>query len=135
MALAQYEIIVKRLGHKGKLIFSHGDIAVDTTCWWDPKVVVEANPDGYVCYVTRMNTKKDSVTKEKRPGIWFGKGVKYAHGTKSSNGIFIHEGTNADWSDGCIVAARNEVMKIWNAIHPQGDSTVLVKVTDEKAGA
>jgi hypothetical protein len=26
-------------------------------------------------------------------------------------------------------------MKIWNAIHPQGDSTVLVKVTDEKAGA
>lgn len=133
--MAHFEIVVKRSGHKGKMTFSHGDISVNTTCWWDPKVVIDAKPEGYPCYVTRMHTKKDSKTGEKRPGIWFGKGVKYAHGTKSSNGIFIHEGTNADWSDGCIVAARNEVMKIWNAIHPQGDSTVLVKVTDEKAGA
>jgi len=74
------------------------------------------------------------VTHEKRPGIWLGKNVKYAHGTKSSNEIFIHEGNNVSWSDGCIVAKRGEVMKIWNAINPKEQPNVLVKVIDEGAG-
>ena len=59
----------------------------------------------------------------------------YANGTKSSNEIFIHGGSNASWSDGCIVANRGEVLKIWNTIHPKENANVLVKVIDEDAGA
>jgi hypothetical protein len=115
--------------------FSHGDVSVSTPCWWDLEVEIDAKSDGYVSYATRLAHKNDSVTGEKRPGIWLGKGVKYAHGTKSSNEIFIHEGNNAGWSDGCIVANRGEVLKIWTAINPKESANVLVKVTDEDAGA
>jgi len=129
--MATFEIIVRRRGKKGLLTFSHGDIAVSTTCWWDPQVKIEPNSDGYVAYATRMHTKKDSVTGDKRPGIWLGKDVKYARGTKKSNAIFIHEGKNAAWSDGCIVAVRADVMRMWNAITPKGQPNVLVKVFDD----
>jgi hypothetical protein len=129
--MATYEIIVKRSGHSGTLTFSQGDVSVSTTCWWDLDVEIDAKSDGYLSYATRLAHKKDSVTGEKRPGIWLGKNVKYAHGTKSSNEIFIHEGNDASWSDGCIVAKRGEVLKIWNAINPKETATVLIKVTDE----
>jgi hypothetical protein len=39
--------------------------------------VIDANGLGYVGYATHMAGKLDSVTKEKRPAIWLGKGVKY----------------------------------------------------------
>src|SRR5262245_1225813 len=133
--MASYEIVVKRSGTSGTLSFSAGDVSVETTCWWDPAVVIDANADGYLSYATRMSTKKDSQTGENRPGIWLGKGVKYSHGTKKSNAIFIHEGTSAAWSDGCIVANRSEVLKIWNAISPKDNANVLVKVTDVATGA
>ena len=132
--MADFEIVVKRSGHSGTMTFAHGDVSVSTTCWWDLKVEIDAKSDGYVAYATRLAHKKDSVTHEKRPGIWLGKNVKYAHGTKSSNEIFIHEGNNVSWSDGCIVAKRGEVMKIWNAINPKEQPNVLVKVIDEAAG-
>ena len=125
-----YEINVTRSGDSGTLTFSHGGISVSTTCWWDPNVVIEASSAGYTAYATRMANKKDSVTKEKRPGIWLGKGIKYSNGTKKSNGIFIHEGKNSSWSDGCIVILRDEMMKIWTSIHPKETANVLVKVID-----
>src|SRR5215813_1372324 len=130
-----FEIVVKRSGHSGTMTFTSGDVSVSTTCWWDLKVKIEAKSEGYTAYATRLANKKDSVTHEKRPGIWLGKHVKYAHGTKSSNEIFIHEGTSAAWSDGCIVAKRSEVLKIWDAINPKEQANVLVKVIDEDAGA
>jgi hypothetical protein len=126
-----YEVIIKRGKNKGTLFFHSAGVTVDTTCWWDPKVKIDAAPDGYLCWKTRMNTKKDSVTKEKRPGIWFGKDIKYAKGTRKSNAIFLHEGKNAYWSDGCIVCDRTEFMKMWDAIGPNTQPHVLVKVTDE----
>lgn len=130
--MAQYEITVRRMSKKGRLSFAHGEIKVDTTCWWDPKVVIDARPEGYPCHATRMASKTDSVTREKRPGIWFGKNVKYDRGTKTSNGIFIHEGRNTTWSDGCIVCERDQFMKIWNTIPPSATPNVLVKVIDER---
>ena len=133
--MADFEITVKRNGHSGTMTFASGDLSVSTRCWWDLKVEIDAKSDGYVCYATRLANKRDSETGEKRPGIWFGKNVKYAHGTKSSNEIFIHEGSDASWSDGCIVAKRGEVMKIWNAINPKERPNVLVKVIDEDAKA
>src|SRR4051794_3737858 len=126
--MADFEITVTRSGDSGTLEFQYGTVAVKTTCWWDPEVVIDANADGYVAYATQMPNKVNTATgKKPRPGIWLGKGIKYAYGTKSSNGIFIHEGKNAGWSDGCIVADRGEVMKIWNTISPKEAANVLVK--------
>ncbi|HET9902493.1 MAG TPA: hypothetical protein VFQ27_02185 [Xanthobacteraceae bacterium] len=132
--MASYEINVIRYGKSGWLIFNSGDVSVFTTCWWDPNVVIDENSDGYVAYATHMANKNDSVTHEKRPAIWLGKGVKYANGSRRSNGIFIHEGKNSGWSDGCIVAERAEVLKIWNAIVPKETDNVLVKVVDGLVG-
>src|SRR5690606_13165419 len=100
----------------------HGDVQVNTECVWDPKVVVVAGT--YTGYATTMATKK-------RPGIWFGKGVPIAHRTRKSNDIFIHEGKDVSWSDGCIVAAKSEVLKIWNAISPKEQPNVTIEITDE----
>src|ERR1044072_9274830 len=109
--MADYEITVTRTGHVGTLSFTHGEISVNTKCWWDPEAKIDAKPEGYLCWATHMSTKKDSVTHDKRPGIWFGKGVKYAHGTKWSDEIFIHEGKDASWSDRCIVANRELLLQ------------------------
>jgi hypothetical protein len=121
--MAAYEIVVTRTGKLGRLKFEADGVTVDTDCWWDPEVVIDANPDGYVGWATMMATKK-------RQAIWLGKGVKYNKGKGTSDAIFIHEGNNAAWSDGCIVAHKAEVLKIWNAIVPQKTSNVLVKVLD-----
>lgn len=121
--MAEYEILVTRSGKSGRLKFEANGVSVDIECWWDPAVVIDANPDGYVGCATIMATKK-------RQAIWLGKGVKYNKGKGKSDAIFIHEGNSAAWSDGCIVAHKAEVLKIWNAIVPQKTSNVLVKVVD-----
>jgi hypothetical protein len=132
MALT-YEIVVRRSSASGTLTFSHGDTSVSTTCWWDPGVVIDASAEGYLSYATRMATKTDSVTQQRRPGIWLGRGVKWSNGTRTSNQIFIHEGRNASWSDGCIVIRRDDMMTMWNAISPKERANVRVKVIDESA--
>ncbi len=126
-----YEVVIKRGKEKGTLHFHSAGVTVETTCWWDPKVMIDAAPDGYLSWKTNMATKKDSVTGKPRPGIWLGKGIKYAKGTKTSGAIFLHEGKNAAWSDGCIVCDRTEFLKMWNAISPNSQPHVLVKVSDE----
>jgi hypothetical protein len=131
--MADYEIVVTRTGKTGRLTFSANEVSVDAICWWDPEVVIDANPNGYAAWATYMATKKDSETHKPRPAIWLGNAVPYANGKKKSNAIFIHEGRNATWSDGCIVADRAEVLKIWNAIVPQKTANILVKVTDSGA--
>jgi len=123
-----YEINVVRGKRKGRVTFTSGDVSVDTDCWWDPKVVVVAGT--YTGYATHMANKKNS-RGNKREAIWFGKEVPIANRTRKANDIFIHMGTNADWSDGCIVAAENEVLKIWNAISPKERANVTINVSDE----
>lgn len=125
-----FEINVVRHGKKGRLTFTHGDVAVDTDCWWDPDVVVVAGT--YAGYATRMATKADGKT-GKREAIWLGKHVPVDRGTRTANDIFIHKGRNASWSDGCIVAAENEVLKIWNAVSPKEQPNVTVVIADKPA--
>lgn len=114
----------------GTLKFKSGSVKVDTTCWWDKTVTVDAGT--YTGYATHMAKKKDSVTKKKRPGIWFGKNIPVNGNSRKSSDIFIHEGNNAAWSDGCIVAVRSEVLKIWNAISPKEKANVTINVSDKK---
>jgi hypothetical protein len=122
-----FEINVVRGKSKGRLTFTQGDVSVDTDCWWDPKVVVVAGT--YTGYATHMANKLNS-RRTKREAIWLGKDAPIAHRTRKANDIFIHMGTSAEWSDGCIVAAENEVLKIWNAINPKEQGNVTVNVSD-----
>lgn len=124
-----YEIKVRRAGSKGRLTFSLGDINVDAPCWWDPDVKIGAGT--YTGYATRMATKTDGSDGGKRQAIWLGKDVPYGHGTRSSDAIFIHKGTSAAWSDGCIVAPEDQVVKIWLAINPKDQANVTIEVVDE----
>ncbi len=124
-----YEIKITRGKGKGRLVFSHGDVKVDTDCWWDPEVKVGAGT--YDGYATRMATKTDGSDGGKRQAIWLGKDVPHTHGTKTSDAIFIHKGTSPSWSDGCIVAPEDQVMKIWLAINPKEQPNVTIEVTDE----
>ena len=125
-----YTIKVKRNEKKGKVIYNNGTVSVDTTCWWDPAVKIDAGTYSG-CYATRLANKNDGYDGGKREGIWFGKGVKYNNGTGTADQIFIHKGTSASWSDGCIVIAENELIKIWNSINPKDTPNVTVEVTDE----
>jgi hypothetical protein len=40
-------------------------------------------------------------------------------------------GTNAEWSDGCIVIVESEIKKIYNDILPKDGKNITVNVTDE----
>lgn len=124
-----YTINVKRKEKTGRLTFKHGNISVDTTCWWDPEVKVD--PGEYTGYATRMASKNDGHDGGKREGIWFGTGVPVNKGTRTSNGIFIHKGTSAAWSDGCIVIVESAVIKIWNAITPKEQPNVSIVIEDQ----
>jgi hypothetical protein len=123
---SSYTISVDRTGpDTGRLKFASGAVTVDTTCWWDPEVTIAAaNYAG--CSKTRMDSKTDSVTGEKRPGIYLPQAVVPGNGQHT---IFIHEGRDASWSDGCIVIDRAEMLKLWTAITPMDGRNVTVNVT------
>jgi hypothetical protein len=115
--------IEKREPNTGLLAFVSGGIHVNCTCWYKHTTPIERGIT-YTGAATRMTTKSDSVTGERRPGIFlkeFGK-----------RGIFIHEGEDVSWSDNCIVLPREEMMKIWDHIVMQKDGEkflITVNVT------
>ena len=140
-----YEIKVVRGENQGTLSFSSGSISVNTPCWWDPAVKVVAGT--YSGYATWMADKIDAGSppdnkpcpwknnQKRRIGIYLGKGVPVVNRTRHSDDIFIHKGTDAGWSDGCIVADSGEVLKIWGAITPKDSMNITVIVEDQKPAA
>lgn len=127
VAVERFHITVTRLRRdEGRLDFSGGGIEVSTTCWWNPDRRIAART--YLeCSKTRMATRTDSVTGERRPGIFLPTAVAPDTGQST---IFIHEGKNASWSDGCIVINRDEMMRLWNAISPEDARNVTIEVRD-----
>ncbi|MCP4385543.1 MAG: L,D-transpeptidase family protein [Hyphomicrobiales bacterium] len=122
-----YTVTVTRTGDDtGKLEFSSGSVSLNETCYWDPGVKIASGT--YVkCSKTRMKSKKDSVTGELRPGIYLPDAV--VPGT-DNHSIFIHEGKNPSWSDGCVVLDRERMMEMWNEITPSDGMNVTVKIVD-----
>ena len=127
-----YIINVSRSGNTGTLSFNHGSVNVSTTCWWDVNVKIDA--DTYTGYATRMANKNDGVNGGKREGIWLGTNVPFNNGTNTSNEFFIHKGTSASWSDGCIVITENKLIEIWNTINPKDTANVTINITDDQHG-
>jgi hypothetical protein len=134
-----YTITVKRGQDKGTITFSHGNISVNTTCWWDSNNKIDAGT--YTGYASWMSNKREDdgvacpwKNNEKlRPGIYLGRGVPSNNATRTNNGIFIHKGTSAAWSEGCVVCSSSEVLKMWNAIMPKDSACVTIVVEDETA--
>jgi hypothetical protein len=124
-----FTIDIVRGDVKGTLTFQSGDVSVNTTCWWAVDVRIDAGT--YTGAATRMTNKDDGSDGGKREAIYLGKGVKYARGTKTADGIFIHKGTGPSWSEGCIVIAAHEVLKIWNCINPKEQYIVSINVSDQ----
>jgi hypothetical protein len=119
--MAKYTIRVDRGKSDGTLKFNHGSVSVSTKCWWDPKVKIPAST--YTgCSATTMATKKNS-KKKPREAILIPSVPGHA-------GIFIHMGTSAAWSDGCIVIKESEVLKIYKEIDPKNGKNVDVVVKD-----
>lgn len=123
-----YSITVLRgTGETGTLTFSHGGVEISTTCYWDNgNRIAAASYTG--CSATRMATKPDPQNPElKRMGIYLPGAVSPNTGAAD---IFIHEGPDASWSDGCIVLPRAQMEAMWNAITPKDGANVTVLVAD-----
>lgn len=115
MTAASYEIRVVRGKTDGQLNYT-GGISLSTKCWWDPVKKIPANT--YTgCSATTMATKKfQAIFLPNVPGY---------------TGIFIHKGSSAAWSDGCIVIAESEIKKIYNDVMPKDGRNVTVIVEDQ----
>lgn len=135
--------------NQGFLKFEHGDIRINTPCWWDKKRV---NPGTYIATATRMSEKFDGRTRDgngvrKREAIWLKRKVQFPsyipyhlqpsgalplpsdNGVKSATGVFIHKGSQPSHSDACVVANEDLVFKIWDHI-PRNEDNILVHIYD-----
>lgn len=128
--MSKYTIDVLRGDGSGTLSFSSDGVNVSTTCWWDPKMVI--NVGTYKAAATWMSNKTNSKG-EQREGIYLGRGVKYNKGANSGNGAFIHMGTSPGWSDGCIVCKESDLLLIWNVITPKDQYNIDVIVREAAA--
>jgi hypothetical protein len=129
MTATTYTIDVLRKSSDGILTFKNGTVNISETCWWDPKVVVDAG--SYIGYATRMANKNDGTDGGKREAIWLGKNVPYNSNAGTADGFFIHKGTGPSWSDGCIVMAGSKVYQMWSSIHPKEKGNITVTIRDE----
>lgn len=115
-----YTITVERGKATGTLTYA-GSVTVTARCWWDlMKKIPAATYTG--CSATTMSTKKNS-RGGPREAVYFPE-------VPGFRGIFIHMGTSAKWSDGCIVINETDMLKIYNDIDPKNGRNVTVTVKD-----
>ncbi len=124
-----YTINVVRKNGTGVLTFKSGSVNISETCWWDQDVVIDAG--SYTGYATRMTNKTDGTDGGNREAIWLGLNVPYNGDGNTANGFFIHKGTSASWSDGCIVMPGAKVYQMWSEITPKESGNITVNITDE----
>ena len=123
-AMANYSIVVDRQGLWTGVVRYEGSFSFSCPCWWDPG---EQIPTGiyYGCSATHLATKRNARGKP-REGI-------FLPDVPERTGIFIHywPGTRADvriWSDGCALLLDEDMMRIWNDIHPKDARNVTVTI-------
>ena len=113
-----YRITVMRYGKEwGILDYKEGEkTVVLATCYWDPEVRIPSKL--YTgCSATVMDKKgyRSIYIPDEQTG---------------RNGIFIHKGTKAEASDGCIVIDAPQIEKLWGLITPKDGQNVEVQVYD-----
>jgi len=110
-----YEITVTRgKDTTGKLSCPAAGIS-DAACFWkkDKRIPASSYPG---CSTTMMASK--------------GYKAVYIPDVQGFEGIFIHQGSGPNASDGCVVTAKDNVEKIWNTI-PRDQKNITVKIVDE----
>ncbi len=109
-----YQITVQRSKLSGTLIYA-GGLQISTSCWWDlAKKIPAGTYSG--CSATTMATKKlNAVFIPNVPGF---------------TGIFIHQGTGPQHSDGCIIVSPHEMKRIYDDINPKDGRNVTVVISD-----
>ena len=135
--------------NQGFLKFEHGDVRINTPCWWDKKRVL---PGAYIATATRMDNRLDGRTPDgngvrKREAIWLKRKVQFPsyipygpspmvalplksdNGETTATGVFIHKGSQPSHSDACVVADENLVFTIWDLI-PKNEDNILVHIYD-----
>jgi hypothetical protein len=135
-ARVAYQIdITRTAADKGVLVYTKdGDKIVDTPCWFDPKVRIPAKTytGCSATYMARAHPKKADGSydwNKVADASW--KAIFLPDDQTGHIGIFIHRGTDASWSDGCIIIPYSEVEKIWGSITPKDGKNVTVVVTDQ----
>lgn len=86
-----------------------------TPCWFDPKVRPAAKTYP-TCSATMMSGRQ-------WPAIFLDDPPRL-------KGIFIHQGTDASWSMGCIVIPKPVLTRIWDDIQPKDRRNVSVTILD-----
>jgi len=85
---------------------------INETCWFASDTPVSRG--SYTGQATYMATKTDSRTGGARKGI-------YMFGN-----IFIHEGSDPTWSQGCIVISYDSMQRLWNYIGLENQVRIVV---------
>jgi len=109
--------IIMNTATEGQISFSDGPIGINCVCWFKETTPIEKGKR-YRGAATRMKNKVDSVTGEKRPGIFLKE--------LGAREIFIHEGRDVSWSENCVVLNRDDMMKMWDHVVTQGDQEKYV---------
>lgn len=110
----------------GTLSFSGNGLGLVTTCWWAADKRIAAGVYTQASK-TRMASKPDSVTGERRPAIFLPTALAPDTGNAT---IFIHEGKDPSWSDGCLVIERDRMLQLWHALPAMDAHDITVEVID-----
>ena len=121
--MSKYEIYVWRKKTEGTPRFWGPGSYLETTCWWklDNEIPAKTYTD---CSATTMRKKLNSLGLPREA-------IYIPDEQTGKNGIFIHYGKNASWSDGCIVIVEKEMLKIYKAIKEKNGKNVTVVVEDD----
>jgi len=116
-----YAIRIERSANDNGTLEYSGGISIATTCWWDPDRKIPAGTyEG--CSATLMSSKTNSAGAP-REGV-------FIPNTSGFIGVFVHMGTGPSWSDGCIVIAEEDMLRLWNDISPKDGDNVTITVVD-----
>jgi hypothetical protein len=96
---------------------------VVTKCWYDPMNRIQARAYES-CSATYMKRAYGPDGKLLPDTQWQGIFIP------PHKGIFIHQGEDQSWSEGCIVIKYDKLRPIWDDIQPRDARNVLVVVTD-----
>lgn len=119
--MSSFLVQIQRGKAEGVLQFQHNTLVVNTTCWWDLNNKIPAGTYRG-CSATTMASKKNTAGGARE--------AIFIPGVPGHSQIFIHMGSNAAWSDGCVVIEEPEMLKIYNAITPKNGHNVTVEITD-----
>ena len=110
-------ITVYRTGRDSGTLAYDGDKEHNlvTPCWFDAKVRPAAK-NYPTCSATMMAARKwPAILLEDPPRL---------------KGIFIHQGNDPSWSEGCIVIPKPVLLRIWHDIQPKDAHNVSVTVVE-----